>query len=53
MVTHDSRAALRATRLIYIADGSVIGDIELAPYTEEAEKSREAQVTAWLSSMEW
>ena len=53
MVTHDSRAALRATRLIYLADGSVIGDIELEPYTEEAEKSREAQVNAWLASMEW
>ena len=53
MVTHDSRAALRATRIIYIADGAVIGDIELPPYTAEAEKSREAQVSAWLASMEW
>ena len=53
MVTHDNRAALRATRLIYLADGSVIGDIELEPYTEEAEKSREAQLNAWLASMEW
>ena len=53
MVTHDSRAALRATRIIYIADGAVIGDLDLPPYTPETEKSREAQVTAWLSSMEW
>ena len=53
MVTHDSRAALRATRIIYIADGAVIGDIELPPYTAESEKSREAQVSAWLASMEW
>ena len=53
MVTHDSRAALRATRIIYIADGAVIGDIELPPYTAETEKSREAQVSAWLASMEW
>lgn len=53
MVTHDSRAALRATRIIYIADGAVIGDLDLPPYTAETEKSREAQVTAWLSSMEW
>lgn len=53
MVTHDVRAALRASRIIYIADGAVIGDIELPPYTEETEKSREAQVNAWLSSMEW
>ena len=53
MVTHDSRAALRATRIIYIADGAVIGDLDLPPYTAEAEKSREAQVNAWLASMEW
>ncbi len=53
MVTHDCRAALRATRIIYIADGAVIGDIELPPYTAESEKSREAQVSAWLASMEW
>ncbi len=53
MVTHDSRAALRATRIIYIADGTVIGDLELPPYTAETEKSREVQVNSWLSSMEW
>ena len=53
MVTHDSRAALRATRIIYIADGAVIGDLDLPPYTPETEKSREAQVASWLSSMEW
>lgn len=53
MVTHDSRAALRATRIIYIADGAVIGDINLPPYTPETEKSRETQVNSWLSSMEW
>lgn len=53
MVTHDARAALRATRIIYIADGSVIGCLDLPPYTPDAEKSRETQVSAWLSSMEW
>lgn len=53
MVTHDSRAALRASRIIYIADGAVIGDINLPPYTAETEKSRETQVNSWLSSMEW
>ena len=53
MVTHDSRAALRATRIIYIADGAVIGDLDLPPYTAETEKSREAQVNSWLASMEW
>lgn len=53
MVTHDARAALRATRIIYLADGAVIGDLDLPPYSADAEKSREAQVNSWLSSLEW
>ena len=53
MVTHDMRAALRATRILYIADGKIIGELTLPPYNLEEEKSRETQVNAWLSSMEW
>ena len=53
MVTHDTRAALRATRLLYLVDGKIMGDLELAPYMPDEEKSRETQVNAWLSSMEW
>lgn len=53
MVTHDMRAALRATRLLYLVDGKIMGELELAPYLPEEEKSRETQVNAWLSSMEW
>ncbi len=53
MVTHDMRAALRATRLLYLEDGKVIGELSLPPYDSEEEKSRETQVNAWLSSMKW
>ena len=53
MVTHDMKAALRATRLLYLVDGKIMGDLELAPYLPQEEKSRETQVNAWLSSMEW
>lgn len=53
MVTHEMRAALRATRLLYIEDGKIIGDLSLPPYNPDEEKSRETQVNAWLSSMEW
>ncbi len=53
MVTHDVRAALRATRLLYIEDGKIIGDLSLPPYNSSEEKSRETQVNAWLSSMKW
>ena len=53
MVTHDTRAALRATRLLYLEDGKIMGTLALPPYRAEEEKSRETQVNAWLSSMEW
>ncbi|MDE7298894.1 MAG: ABC transporter ATP-binding protein [Lachnospiraceae bacterium] len=52
-VTHDVRVALRATRILYISDGKIIGELCLAPYEPAQEKSRETQVNAWLSSMEW
>lgn len=53
MVTHDMRSALRATRLLYLSDGKIAGELTLSPYEQEEEKSREVQVNAWLSSMEW
>ena len=53
MVTHDIRAALRATRILYIEDGKIIGEMTLPPYNIEDEKSRETQVNSWLSSMSW
>ena len=53
MVTHDLRAALRASRILYIEDGKVIGELTLPPYDPDEEKSRETQVNAWLSSLEW
>lgn len=53
MVTHDMKAALRASRLLYIEDGKIIGELTLPPYQADEEKSRETQVNAWLTSMEW
>lgn len=53
MVTHDMKAALRATRILYLEDGKIIGDLTLPPYNPDEAKSREAQVNAWLSSMQW
>lgn len=52
-VTHDIRVALRATRLLYLSDGKIIGELNLAPYMPEQEKSRETQINSWLTSMEW
>lgn len=53
MVTHDIRAAIRATRLLYLEDGKIIGEMELSPYQEADTKNRETQVNAWLTSLEW
>lgn len=53
MVTHDIKAALRATRILYLEDGKIIGELTLPPYNSDEEKSRETQINAWLDSMEW
>lgn len=53
MVTHDIRAALRATRLLYLEDGKIIGELTLPQYNPDEEKNRETQVNAWLTSMKW
>lgn len=53
MVTHDARAALRASRIIYISDGKVVSALSLPPYDAAEEKHREAQTGAWLAAMEW
>lgn len=53
MVTHDMKAALRATRILYLEDGKIIGELLLPPYNPDEEKSRETQINAWLGSMEW
>lgn len=53
MVTHDMKAALRANRVIYLEDGNIVGELSLSPYKKEDEKSRETQLNAWLTSLEW
>lgn len=53
MVTHDIRAAIRANRILYLEDGKIIGELNLRIFQEDEAKSREAQVSSWLSSMSW
>ena len=50
MVTHDARAACRASRILYIEDGKMIGSLDLPPYEKQDEKRREVQVNAWLTA---
>lgn len=53
MVTHDVKAATRATRIIYLHDGQINGEMELEPYTPEQEKYRERQIIAFLEAKGW
>lgn len=53
MVTHDMTAALRASRLLYLEDGNITGELTLPPYDPNEEKRRETQINAWLSSLKW
>lgn len=53
LVTHDLKAALRADRILYIKDGRITGELSLPPYKADDAKSRETQINAWLSSMDW
>ena len=53
MVTHDFKAAARATRLLYLEDGRIVGDLNLGRYTEEARKERENTVYTFLKDHNW
>ena len=61
MVTHDIKAALRGNRILYREDGNIIGELELTRYGQkdkngellQDKKAREAQVNAWLESLDW
>lgn len=53
MVTHDLRAAIHGTRLLYLEDGKIIGELTLPPFAGPETKEREARVSAWLDSAGW
>lgn len=59
MVTHDVKSAIRGDRLLYFEDGSIRGEMALPAWDgaraedEAYVRDREAQATAWLSSLAW
>lgn len=52
MVTHDVKSALRGTRILYIKDGTVRGELDLGRYAE-SDTDRPERLTAFLSDMGW
>lgn len=53
MVTHEVKAAIRGTRILYLEDGKIPDEISLPSFDAQAEKEREEKVSAWLTSMSW
>lgn len=53
MVTHDVKAAVRGTRILYLEDGAILDKLELPAYREADAKEREEKVNGWLSSLRW
>ena len=53
MVTHDLKAASRASRLIYLRDGRIDGDLSLGKYNEKDSDSREKKIFEFIKSRGW
>lgn len=52
LVTHDREAALRGSRILYLEDGRVMGELYLEPYRGK-DKARENKLNVWLEGMGW
>ena len=53
MVTHDVKAAIRGTRILYLEDGKILDEMLLPPFDLKTAKEREEKVSAWLTSLSW
>ncbi|MDP4146339.1 MAG: ABC transporter ATP-binding protein [Bacillota bacterium] len=53
MVTHDLKAAARASRLIYLKDGRVDGELTLGRFSKESRKNRELKIFEFLDEKGW
>lgn len=52
MVTHDIRSARRGNRILYLKDGSVLGECRLGRYVH-GDSKRHEKLNAFLSEMGW
>lgn len=52
MVTHDMRSARRGSRVLYVKDGSVLGECDLGKYKPN-DKERHEKLSAFLVKMGW
>ena len=52
MVTHDMRSARRGNRILYIKDGTVLGECDLGKY-KSGDEERHKKLSAFLTEMGW
>ena len=50
LVTHDSKVAARAERVIFLADGNIIDEIVLGKYNKQSLLEREKKMIEWLGN---
>lgn len=53
MVTHDIRAAVRGSRILYLEDGKILDELDMDEWSEGQEQERTERASAWLSSLRW
>ena len=53
MVTHDVKAAIRGTRILYLEDGKILDEMPLSPFDVKTAKEREEKLSAWLTALSW
>ena len=53
MVTHDIRAAIRGTRILYLEDGKILDEMTFPAFQEAEAKNREKKLNEWLSALSW
>ncbi len=53
MVTHDIRAAIRGTRILYLEDGKILDEMHLPIFQEADARNREKKLSEWLSTLSW
>lgn len=53
MVTHDIKTAVRGSRILYLRDGAVYGELKLNKYGEEPEQKRMTFLQCFLDEMGW
>jgi len=53
MVTHDSKVAVKCSRILYIVDGNIKGEYDNGNTENDSEKEVERKINNWLLELGW